>query len=269
VKTGLPKRRSSASHHEEADQEGSWAVSYGDMITLLLGFFLLFFSIEQGAPTKSAVLLSSIGSQPSRDPASGEDAAPTDPGANESTAKLARALGLHSSTCDVFSGDLSLKKNVTFPPEFPGKVHQFGSKLIVEFPGVSFFQSGRTTLTKAGQKTIRDFVTVMAPYSDQLTIGIRAFTDDRPLSQSGRPFKNNLELSAMRAISTARLIESTGFPLNRVKLGGFGELSSQMIEDLRAPAESATADSSSPQDLKTKWNMSRKVIFVIEPGESQ
>jgi hypothetical protein len=42
-----------------------------------------------------------------------------------------------------------------------------------------------------------------------------------------------------------------------------------MIEDLRSPAESETANSSSPQDLKAKWNMSRKVIFVIEPGESQ
>ena len=28
------------------DTEGSWAISYGDMITLLLGFFILFFSLE-------------------------------------------------------------------------------------------------------------------------------------------------------------------------------------------------------------------------------
>ena len=28
--------------HQEEDSEGSWAVSYGDMITLLLSFFVIF-----------------------------------------------------------------------------------------------------------------------------------------------------------------------------------------------------------------------------------
>ena len=32
--------------HDEVDSEGSWAISYGDMVTLLLAFFVLFFTVD-------------------------------------------------------------------------------------------------------------------------------------------------------------------------------------------------------------------------------
>ena len=40
------KKRRRESKGKKQHDEGTWAISYGDMITLLLGFFILFFSME-------------------------------------------------------------------------------------------------------------------------------------------------------------------------------------------------------------------------------
>ena len=32
--------------HSEEDSEGTWAISYGDMITLLLSFFVIFYNAD-------------------------------------------------------------------------------------------------------------------------------------------------------------------------------------------------------------------------------
>ena len=56
----LPVLRRRETLENDQEFEGSWAISYGDMLTLLLAFFILFSSInkrdqEQGA-LKSALL---------------------------------------------------------------------------------------------------------------------------------------------------------------------------------------------------------------------
>ncbi len=42
----MRRRRRPASDKKKQNHEGTWAISYGDMITLLLGFFVLFYSTE-------------------------------------------------------------------------------------------------------------------------------------------------------------------------------------------------------------------------------
>ncbi len=39
----------------EVDSEGSWAISYGDMVTLLLTFFILFFSLDSTPQKYTAI----------------------------------------------------------------------------------------------------------------------------------------------------------------------------------------------------------------------
>ena len=42
----MKRRRHNDEMDITVDSEGSWAVSYGDMITLLLSFFVLYFTVD-------------------------------------------------------------------------------------------------------------------------------------------------------------------------------------------------------------------------------
>jgi flagellar motor protein MotB len=64
----------------------------------------------------------------------------------------------------------------------------------------------------------------------------------------GRRFKDNLELSALRAVSAMRELQELGVPLHRMKVGGYGEIRK-------------LAGDASDSDLA----LARKLVLVIEP----
>ena len=57
------------------DTEGSWAISYGDMITLLLGFFILFFSLDPADKKESKISQSLLVTMQSLDKEAAKQAA--------------------------------------------------------------------------------------------------------------------------------------------------------------------------------------------------
>ena len=57
------------------DTEGSWAISYGDMITLLLGFFILFFSLDPAEKKESKISQSLLVTMQSLDKEAAKQAA--------------------------------------------------------------------------------------------------------------------------------------------------------------------------------------------------
>jgi outer membrane protein OmpA-like peptidoglycan-associated protein len=129
------------------------------------------------------------------------------------------------------------------------KIMAVGSKIIVEFPNISFFKSGNTELTNDGAKQLKTFAEAFIPYAGAQRVIIRAYTDEkRVLVGEGihRAFKNNMELSVLRAVSTARALQVGGIPLSRLMPGGFGEM--------RILAN-GTIDNS----------LARKVVLVVEP----
>ncbi len=200
------------SHSEaEADSEGTWAVSYGDMVTLLLTFFIVFFSIN---PIN-------------------EDSAPN------SSLRLALVKALKASPIEGFA-------------------HDQQNHIIVEFPAMSFFPSGQIEVTKEGRKALQEFVATYMPYAGNFKIGIRAFTDSRKVDASrNRRFKDNLELSALRAIATMRVLQKAGIPLERLQVGGYGELNmtAQELAALKPEQRSPAAS----------LDFARKVVLVIQP----
>lgn len=195
----------------EVDSEGTWAISYGDMVTLLLTFFIVFFSInptEKEAEYRNGVRM----------------------------ALLKHLQGQED-------------KSVAYDQ---------GNHILVEFPGVSFFDSGKVELTSEGRAVLKDFVKSYLPYAGQYKVGIRAFTDHKKIDpRKKHRFKDNLELSALRSISTMRVLQGAGIPLERIQVGGYGELTvtaeelQKISPDIRSPA--STLD------------LARKIVLVIQP----
>ena len=108
--------------HEEVDAEGSWAISYGDMITVLLAFFVMFFSVDFKDEEKELINSSLIESLASREVINK---------ASFSKKKLVEGIDVDSSL----------------------QVKQIDKdNILVFFKGKSFFKSGKTKIIE-GKKS--------------------------------------------------------------------------------------------------------------------
>lgn len=260
-----------ASHPPEADTEGTWAISYGDMITLLLSFFVLFFTMDpkkekaQGLMDSLKVSLADL--QSGQSGTSGSDIVKTQP--KVLTPQL----------------DVAVKEaNLHFV--------DFNKKLIVDFNDISFFKSGEIQVTDEGVAVLRAFAQKYLPYAGSYMLQIQAFTDMQPVRElKNRRYKDNLELSALRAIAAMRVLQQFGLPLSMMTLSGLGEIKNTHDFLLRLPSKpktqiglaatnpvattSAGPDAVIPvvEQIGPKrnpaniLNLSRKVLLVIMPRD--
>jgi chemotaxis protein MotB len=220
------------SHEAEVDTDGSWAISYGDMITLLLTFFILFFSTNKDRDRMQAMESTLAIKLDSSYKAQGPQT-----GAIQQKSDVAESMG---------------------PQQLNAKVYKVGDRMIVEFPNASFFNLGKVELTKEGTRELHEFVKRYMPYAGNYILGIRAYTDNKKVKKRRGRFRDNLELSALRSVATMRTLQKLGIPLNRMRLGGYGEL------NLTA-AELEKAVANEPNYNTNGIALARKVVLVIEP----
>jgi flagellar motor protein MotB len=221
-------RRRRATDHLEVDTEGSWAISYGDMITLLLTFFILFFSTNKEKDRMEAMETAMIAMFENKAEAGAQALPQSGP-------------------------DKSVEEKIE------AKVHKVGSKLIVEFPEISFYEFGKVDLNAKGKAELKKFIARYLPYAGNYILGIRAYTDNKKVLKGGnRRYSDNLELSALRSISAMRYMQQLGIPLDRMRLGGYGELK-LTAEDL------SRAIASTPGYSRAGLPLARKVVLIVEP----
>lgn len=225
--------------HEELDTEGSWAVSYGDMVTLLLTFFIIFFSTDpkQGTKQRLELKVSLIESLKTKSKSNSE-------------------LGNSNKVSVGNKKEEGIDKEIL--KKWDGVAHDKGNHILIEFPHISFFDSGKIDLTKAGMAALVNFVKVYEPYAGNYTLSIRAFADNKQVKNSKLlKFSDNLELTALRSVATMRVLQKAGIPLNRIKTGGYGELMITARELEEVPKEKRFPT--------MELDLARKVVLVIEP----
>ncbi len=225
-------RRRRLTDHFEVDTEGSWAISYGDMITLLLTFFVLFYSTHHKLDRLNAMETALL-------------------------VKLKNNADKSPSAIQHPGEDPMMVNDVMH--RLDARAYKVGSKLIVEFPHVSFFDFGAVGLTKEGERQLAQFVKIYMPYAGNYILGVRAYTDNKKVrKKAGGLFHDNLELSALRAVATMRKLQVLGIPLNRMRLGGYGELRMTAAALSRAIA-------STPDYNMHGLALARKIVLVVEP----
>ncbi len=221
-----------SSHPAEGDHNSNWAISYGDMITLLLAFFVLFFSVD-ARKTEVDNLHLMISEEFNKHLANQDKLiSKTVWGASGSKTEGSFA-GMQNELAELFE----VKSTVQ------------GNKLVVEFPNISFFGSADYKLTPDGTKALQRFAGLFQNFSGRMRLIVRGYTDNRPLkSRSNFFLSDNIELSAFRAISALRVLEKSGIPFHVMRIGGYGE-SDKSGE--RSPANVQAQD--------------RKIVLVVEP----
>lgn len=222
-------------HYHEEDSEGTWALSYGDMITLLLSFFVIFFT--------------------------------TDP-QKEKVQKLNNLLSFELEGTKPYEpssiqgeGTIGGKQKVELKnlPKFEGTsitAHQVDENIVVTFNATSFFSSGEVKPNDRGRKLLSEFAEKYMPYAGNYRLAIKGFTDSRPVSKKRmRKYEDNLELSALRSIASMKVLQGAGIPLNRMEIAGAGEL--ETIEKVLPNKEGLTKDELA--------SFSRTIVLVISP----
>ncbi|MCB9024686.1 MAG: hypothetical protein H6625_00075 [Bdellovibrionaceae bacterium] len=230
--------------HDEIDSEGSWAISYGDMVTLLLAFFVLFFSVDPQVEKEQA-LQESLMTSLQLDNKSLKERSPS-------------TLENSGSNSNMNLGNVKEAENIDkeVMHQWGAQVYTVGKRLIIDFPNTNFFSLGQIELNKDGKELLNTFVDRYMPFAGQYVLNIRAFTDSRPVLSTGYRYKDNLELSALRAIAAMRHLQLKGIPLDRMNLAGYGVLKF---------SEEELAEIKDKFKIDDPMSYSRKVVLVIEP----
>ena len=133
--------------------------------------------------------------------------------------------------------------------------------MVINFEQISFFKFASTQLSYQGKSALRQFAPAFKPFALEYQILIRAFTDDKPVRSFHVDYKNNLELSTIRALHTAEYLTGLGIPLNRLRLAGFGESTYGKNTRVEKKAKPSTQDSSHDRGNP----LARRVTLTIEP----
>jgi len=252
---------------EEHTNHEAWAIPYGDLITLLLAFFVVMYAISSVNAGKYRVVSESLASAfrgtpqtadpialgeqlggPAPEPQAATSARPNHLGeprsvlapvpvpaevAAAAAARLAQ-LGAVAREVEQALGPLVMQDQVV--------VRNHGDWVEVEIRTDMLFGSGSATLAPAAEGVIAQLAAVLRGAPNP--VRVEGHTDNVPIRSSA--FPSNWELSAARSASVVRLLAAGGVDPARLAVLGLGEF--------RPAASNTTA---------AGRNANRRVLLVI------
>ena len=212
----MAKSRKKKKKSDEAAGEG-WLLTFSDMITLLLVFFVLLFNpaveSQEEILTAISTYFSSLDWGYSLSP--GRLAQSGNMVADEPSMTRGRVLG------DAFRRAISL-----FNPQIRSnqvKVTQDERGIVISFASDMFFQPASATINIEAARTIMlNLATLLASEEvDGRKFRIEGHTDATPVDPAG-PWVSNWQLSTERALSVLYYLSDLGVSEDRMQVAGFG-----------------------------------------------
>jgi chemotaxis protein MotB len=262
--------------HEEHVNAEAWAIPYGDLITLLLAFFVVMYSMSSVNEGKYRILSDSLvaafrGAPSSPAPINVGEAAKGKGGDAQLSGVSPTALlklrdprplpaaddpGKHGTgTGEGAGGEPGRQREALhYMAEEVRKalqslidrqmvrIRQSALTLEVEIRTDILFASGVATVDAQAVPVIEKVAGILAPFPN--AIRVEGHTDNRPISTA--LFPSNWELSAARAANVVQLFTRSGIDPQRMEVLGLGEN--------RPVADNATLDGR---------NANRRVVIVV------
>jgi chemotaxis protein MotB len=233
-------------HHEEHMNHEAWAIPYGDLVTLLLAFFVVMYSISSVNEGKYRVVSDSLnaafrGASTTTEPIQVGDMAATTVAAPivqlQSDVKTMALRQLAQQATDALS-----------PLIMQGLVDVQAGDGFVEISIRSdiLFASGAARLAEQSQVAIRMISEALRAFPN--SVRVEGHTDNVPVS--GGAFASNWELSAARSASVVHMLVEGGVDPRRLSVVAFGEY--------RPVLPNTTPDGR---------NANRRVVLTIEGSE--
>lgn len=226
-------------------ERDAWLLSYADIITMLLCFFVLFFSIEKEKTTDEFKDVMGF----IREEMGLKDIPLS---SMKNVKELIRArFGDNNIVKELEKLDISNKL----------KILSYANYVSIDFPNGNMFDSGSEFLNKDGLSQIKPIISSLKNYQNKVSINIVAYTDPTPVninSQVQRWWKNNRELSAQRALNIQQLFLDNGFSDKSVFISAKGiKRSSSSNKTLPYALDGKTVDI-------TSFNQSRTITIRLE-----
>ncbi|AOQ22871.1 Motility protein B [Moorella thermoacetica] len=211
----VPVRRGG---HASKDNHERWLLTYSDLITLLMIFFVVMYAISDTNAQKMAALANSLAQTLTGAPTTGiltsggltsivPGIAPA-PGQGDEGAELARAR----AELQQYIQQEGLESQVTLNTEERG--------LVVSVADAVLFPKGSADLTPEARALLRQVGRALARLPNYLRV--EGHTDNLPINTPA--FPSNWELSTARATNVVKvLISEAGIKPERLSATGYGE----------------------------------------------
>ena len=189
----------------------SWLISYADLITLLLCFFVIIVSMSNPQKERLEVATQSIRKEFGQDQEipkplylSGDDVLVLRPNAP-------------------IVGDI--EKVITASPELKAVANVTETEsgtVVIELKSSYFYESGSAEFKGEGKQILLELADRLGkPEYESFKISVEGHTDDAPIKTERYP--SNWELSTARATNVVRFLIDKGFSPQRLKASGYAD----------------------------------------------
>ncbi len=204
---------------EEEENEQEWITTFADLCLLLLVFFILLFSISQIDLTRFSDSFTAVRQALGTE---GGVTTPlpvqTDEGVLMESVLLQRQL--IADQRQVYS-EVRTYLNRKGLEGVLGAIFDEGV-ITLRVPSEVLFEKGEAELSAEGRTAMAELKDLFIQRNDQ-NIDIRGFTDNTPPPPTSR-FKDNWELSAMRAVNVLRVLLAEGVEASRMTATGLADM---------------------------------------------
>ncbi len=198
-------RLSRPSQEEDEDISSFWLITYSDMTTLLLSFFLLMFSFTLMTQERRDELVAMLNTVTST---------------KQQVQDVKKKEELENAARDIAA---QFKKDETF-------IESSEEEVTVGLSSSVTFDSGEAMLTEKALAPLEKVAAILVKMPN--VIRVEGHTDDVPI-RGGR-FPSNWHLSAARAQSVVRLLMERGVDPKRLQVVGYGEVKPRQPNDTEA-----------------------------------
>ena len=180
---------------ENKDVVDGWMGTYGDMVTLLMAFFVMLYSASDPDPGKYEEIVESMKEAFSKQDVENE------------------FKKLHESLEDIIEN-----KNL----ENTVEIELGPNGILIQIPGSSLFASGSADVMADMAPVIVEISTAITQLLDQSSyhdymIEVEGHTDDEPIGEDSEIFSSNWDLSAIRATGIVELLYNSGIEMDKLK----------------------------------------------------
>ncbi len=191
----------------ESKQSVAWLITFTDLVSLMLTFFVLLFSMSTIRTDHWDSIIDALSQSLNPSSTRAHMAATSD--FNIATLFRKRAINLDYLTSVL--QDASNKDELLSD----SRLMRFDDRLVVALPGDLLFEAGKAVLTEKARRAMFNFGGVLRNIGNQ--IGINGHTDPSP--PTGEDYESNWELSIARAAAVANALRHSGYTENIVAFG--------------------------------------------------